>query len=433
MARSFRVKQDYIAKVKLAVQYKGYPRQQDLADDLGMSLATVSNFLNGKSVYNLNFQEIAEKLGFDWAEICETPNETSPKLRKPEVYLEREPYNFQYIEREPYESQCYEFLAKPGALIRIKAPEEMGKTTLLTRVLSRVNQQDYKTRTLSFELADCTILNDLRQFSRWFCASVAKKLELPNNLDDYWDDIFGCNSNTTAYFQDYLLPKIDSSLVLALDNVDRVFEHQAIADDFCRLLRGWYDSARRSDRNSAIWNKLRLIIAHSTEVYSALDVNHSPLSNVGFVIELAELTPEQVQNLAELHELNWQASQVNQLMAMVGGHPYLVKLTLDYICRQNMTLDYLLQIAPTEAGIFRDHLRKHLGTLKQHPELAAAFYEVAIATEPVQISSEQVFKLHSLGLVKLQGNQVTPRCNLYRQYFPERLGVEGQMVYNSSF
>jgi hypothetical protein len=26
------------------------------------------------------------------------------------------------------------------------------------------------------------------------------------------------------------------------------------------------------------------------------------------------------------------------------------------------------------------------------------------------------FKLHSIGLVKLQGDSVLPRCNLYRQY-----------------
>jgi len=33
------------------------------------------------------------------------------------------------------------------------------------------------------------------------------------------------------------------------------------------------------------------------------------------------------------------------------------------------------------------------------------------------------FKLHSLGLVHLQGNYVTPRFNLYRQYFYERLAT----------
>jgi hypothetical protein len=46
------------------------------------------------------------------------------------------------------------------------------------------------------------------------------------------------------------------------------------------------------------------------------------------------------------------------------------------------------------------------------------------------------FKLHSLGLVQLQGNYVTPRFDLYRQYFrgklssPLSVGTPGTM--NSS-
>jgi serine/threonine-protein kinase len=39
----------------------------------------------------------------------------------------------------------------------------------------------------------------------------------------------------------------------------------------------------------------------------------------------------------------------------------------------------------------------------------------------VQLESMQGFKLHSMGLVHLQGNEVTPRCDLYRQYFRVRL------------
>jgi hypothetical protein len=244
---------------------------------------------------------------------------------------------------------------------------------------------------------------------------------LPNKLADYWDDIFGCNSNTTDYFQTYLLAKIDSPLVLALDNVDLVFEHSAIADDFCRLLRGWYDIARRGDRNSATWKKLRLVVVHSTEVYSSLDINHSPLGGIGLVVELSELTPQQVQDLAQRHGLHWSATQVEKLMAMVGGHPYLVQLALDSIKHQNITLEQLLLSSPTEAGIYSDHLRRHLKTLQQYPDLAAAFCAIVTADSAVQIASEQAFKLNSMGLVHLQGNEVTPRCDLYRQYFRDRL------------
>ena len=64
----------------------------------------------------------------------------------------------------------------------------------------------------------------------------------------------------------------------------------AIADDFCRLLRGWYDMARRGSRIGAIWQKLRLVVVHSTEVYSSLDINSSPLAGIGLEIELPEFS-----------------------------------------------------------------------------------------------------------------------------------------------
>jgi hypothetical protein len=209
-----------------------------------------------------------------------------------------------------------------------------------------------------------------------------------------------------------------------LDKVDLVFEHPNIANDFCRLLRSWYDLARRGDRSSILWKKLRLVVVHSTEVYSSLDINHSPLAGVGLVVELPEFNPEQVQDLARLHGLDWSATQVEQLMAMVGGHPSLVQLTFHHIKYQGLALEQMLQMAPTEAGIYSDHLRRHLGTLQQHPELAAAFSEVVNTDSWVTIKSDQVFRLHSMGLVKLHGNSVMPRCDLYRQYFRDRLQAE---------
>ena len=70
MARSLRVVRQYIETVKLARQRNGFPRQQDLAEALGLSRDTVSNFLNGKPVDYLNFLELCGKLALDWREVA---------------------------------------------------------------------------------------------------------------------------------------------------------------------------------------------------------------------------------------------------------------------------------------------------------------------------------------------------------------------------
>jgi hypothetical protein len=138
---------------------------------------------------------------------------------------------------------------------------------------------------------------------------------------------------------------------------------------------------------------------------------------VGLPIELPEFSSEQVQDLTKRHGLNWNTSQVQQLRSIVGGHPYLVRVALYHIATGQLTLSQLLETAPTEAGIYGDHLRRHAWHLQQHPELAAAFTKVVTSGEPVELQSIQAFKLHSMGLVQLQGNYVTPRFDLYRQYF----------------
>lgn len=353
-----------------------------------------------------------------------TPNPTTRPLVEPLAAAPDIPPDATlpfYIERFPYEVECLEAITRPGALIRIRAPQEMGKTWLMERILSHARAQAYRTQAFSFELSDSTVYTDLNKFSRWFCASVGQALGLANKLQDYWEDIFGCNYNSTLYFENYLLPAIHQPLVLALDKVDLVFEHPAIANDFCSLLRGWNQRATQGDETGNLWKKLRLMIVHSTEVYGALNINHSPLAGVGLVIKLPEFSFQQVQQLTQLRQLSWQRSEIDQLMALVGGHPYLIQCAIEAIARQKLTLPDLLATAATEAGAYSDHLRRHLWYLQQQPELAIAFKQVIAADQPVQLNSMQAFKLESMGLVQLQGNQATPRCDLYRLYFQERL------------
>ena len=86
-----------------------------------------------------------------------------------------------------------------------------------------------------------------------------------------------------------------------------------------------------------------------------------------------------------------------------------------------MTLEELLDMAPTEEGPLADHLRRHLYNLQENPELLIAIKKVIAADSPVQIGAKEGFKLHSMGLIKFQGNLVASRCELYRLYFSDRL------------
>ncbi|OLP20350.1 molecular chaperone Tir [Leptolyngbya sp. 'hensonii'] len=321
-----------------------------------------------------------------------------------------------YMERPPIEIRCYQEITRAGALVRIRAPRQMGKTSLMVRILQQAADQGYRTIPLNFQLADSKILADLDRFLQWFCANIALELNLPDLLSEKWNRVFGSKVACKAYFENYLLPQSQAPLVLGLDEVDRIFLHPELAGDFFGLLRAWHEEAK----NREIWKKLRLIVVHSTEVYIPIDINQSPF-NVGLPIELAEFDTEQVLALAHRHHLTWTWEDVQGLMHLVGGHPYLVRLALYAIARQETTLEQLVATAAGETGLYGDHLRRHLWNLQQHPELAAAARQVFSTDGPTQLEAIPGFKLHSMGLVRLQGHEARARCHLYRQYFSPRL------------
>jgi hypothetical protein len=113
---------------------------------------------------------------------------------------------------------------------------------------------------------------------------------------------------------------------------------------------------------------------------------------------------------------------------MVGGHPYLVRLAFYHIAKGDLTLDRILEMAPTDEGIYRDHFGRHLDTLERDSELKSAFQKVVASLQPVPLEKKLAFKLHGLGLVNLQSspdhtiNTVVLRYDkLYRPYFSDRL------------
>ena len=323
-----------------------------------------------------------------------------------------------YIDRPPIEDECYDTIDRPGALIRIKAPRQMGKSSLMQRVLNHSKQLNQKTACLNFQSADAEYLDNIDLFLQWFCASVSDELGLEEQLEKYWKGVLGSKNKCTNYFQRYLLTTIPEPITLGLDEVDQVFQHPNIAQEFFGLLRAWHEKGK----NEPVWQKLRLIIVHSKEVYIPLNINQSPF-NVGLPIELPELTAAQVTDLVQRHGLPWSDRETSQLMNIVDGHPYLVRKALYEIARGNMTLNEFAIAAPTEQGIFGDHLRRHLLNLHADPELAAAMRSVITSEQAIRVDPTLAFKLRSMGLVELQGNDVRPLCNLYRTYFRDRFGV----------
>ncbi len=421
---AFQKQGKYLSDIEMIVLKGSWEREtyETMAQEAGYT----PDYLN-KDVGNKLWKKLSEILGervskknlrepFKRASKAQQQQQEPIVVSKQEIPFPEGSVSFDssfYVERNGIESFCYAAVIKPGSLIRIKAPKLMGKTSLMNRILAQCQSQNYKTVYLDLSSLERSIIRDLDKLLRWICLMVGRQLKLENELGDYWDtEILGSNGNCTVYFEEYLLPAIDYPLVLGLDEVDRVFPYTEVIEDFFGMLRGWHEKGKISQR----WKQLRLIMAHSTESYIPLDMNQSPF-NAGLPVELQEFDPKQVKNLALLHQLNWNDSQIEDLMGMVGGHPYLVRLALYELSSGTITLEQLLGEASTEAGIYSNHLRRLLEILQQSSELIQAFQTVVASSEPVELDPMQIYKLHSMGLVQRKDNQVMPRCQLYREYF----------------
>ena len=64
-----------------------------------------------------------------------------------------------------------------------------------------------------------------------------------------------------------------------------------------------------------------------------------------------------------------------------------------------------------------NHLRRLLWNLQKQTNLLVAMRTVVESDSSVFLDSVKLFKLHSMGLVHIEGNEAVPRCELYRQYF----------------
>ncbi|BAZ49332.1 hypothetical protein NIES4103_19440 [Nostoc sp. NIES-4103] len=322
-----------------------------------------------------------------------------------------------YIKRPPIEEIAYQEITQPGSVIRIHAPREMGKSSLVVRLLAFAHQQEYYTIKLDCHQIDAFCLSNLDQFFRSFCWRLATELGIDPQLDAYWDEEIGSKLSCSFYLKNYLLRQIQRPIVVVLERIDRLFEYPKITQEFFPLLRSWHEEAHQ-DSN---WQKLRLVIVYSTEVHISLDINRSPF-NIGLPLRLSEFSHEQVQELARRHGLKWNSrTEASQLMSVVGGHPALIRIALYYLACQGMTLEKLLQEAIANGGIYRQHLWRYWTQLQENPSLLEAYTQVVTANQSIYLDPIEVYKLDSLGLIAYDGDRIKPRCELYRVYFAKQL------------
>jgi hypothetical protein len=184
------------------------------------------------------------------------------------------------------------------------------------------------------------------------------------------------------------------------------------------LFRSWHNE--RALDPAGPWSRFTLVMAYATEAHLFVsDLNQSPF-NVGLRFDLEDFTPAQVADLDQRYggPLGT-APQRERFTALVGGHPYLVRRSLQELARQQLPLTELEATLLRDGGVFKDHLRRLLYSLSQDSELVQA---VQALLRGETCAEEPFFRLRSAGLVIGQlPEAATLRCELYRHYLERYL------------
>jgi AAA-like domain len=321
-----------------------------------------------------------------------------------------------YMDLDNILEQCQQTIIHPSALLRIQAPRQMGKTSLLARIVDYAEGLDYRIAKVDLQCADLSILQNLDSLLQWLCQEVCDQLDLEIVVAENWKNGGGSIRACMKFFQEHLLRDIDRPLLLSLDNLERIFENPTVGDDFSSCLRSQHESGQ----NNIVWSQLRIIILHTWYIKSKT-IHNSPF-NVGRVIRLPELTTDGVQELVNLHGLDWDNLQTQQLTELVGFHPFLIRFALYHVAIGETSLAAILERGHLADSLFNNHLQRYWRYLERYPELREIMAQIVKSENPsIIIRSTLIEQLQDAGLVKLDGDLVLPANQLYRLYFRNRL------------
>lgn len=319
-----------------------------------------------------------------------------------------------YIER-PVDAVAKDEQSHPAYTLTIKGPRQMGKSSLLGRVIARAGQKGTRAAFLDLQAFGGEALRDPQQFYPQFCFLIEDGLGLDSRVEEFWKPPIAPPQKCRRLLEKHVLPVCgEAGLLLAIDEADSMLD-SPVRSDFFGMLRSWVNLTKTSED----WKRFSLAMAISTEPGLLIDnLSQSPF-NVGITLELRDFTAGETQRANELHGGMLDPTDLTQLQELLGGHPYLTRRALYIISKERYTPRALLKDADSESGPFGDHLRALLARLMRREDMCKA---LRAALKTGQCEGEARFRLIAGGLLREQDQRVVARNELYRRYFAKALG-----------
>lgn len=380
-----------------------------------------SHNLNSDSEAPLGSQQSIFETVQNVGGLGERTGEETLELESP--YGTMHPNSKFYISRVT-DGDCWTSLGKNhGVTLLVQASRQMGKSSLIVRMLDQAKKQlDKQIAYIDFQKFPEQYLEDEKSFLIEFCAMISENLDLSEERDRYkeinryWRRDGTNTSKCSRYLSDYIIPRIKSSFILAMDEVERMIA-SPFRTNFFGMLRTWHNN-RAVDED---FRKITLFLSSALEPYLLIDNPYQSPFNVAELILLQDFTLPEVAKLNRLYQAPLNQAEIDALVALIGGHPFLIRLALDHVASGKADVKTLLDRAIDDRGPFGIHLGHQLLRVSEKPELKQTLIRIF---EDGTCAEDRTFhELKGFGLIKRAGKAVVPRNELYTRYFAERLNV----------
>ena len=313
-----------------------------------------------------------------------------------------------YIAR-PQDFQVMELVRVGGRSILLRGPRQFGKSSLLSRMSYYATNLERQVVEIEAAITfSSSALASPQAFFLAFAEAISTALNFANR------SIQKDPRDLTDWIEKEVLRRSSKPITLIIDEADRLLM-PSFSEDIFGMFKSW--QSMRARPNKGEWKKLEVFLAMSQKWELSVAAMRGQVFATTF--DLRPFDSAELLALVKLYGANYTRADLDVLLTLLGGHPYLSRLAVAAQLPARVSPVAMLSDLLSESGPLTDHLRTVARWLHDEQELKAAFADIMQgrgSNNPILVD-----RLIAEGLVKLENGKAVPSCDLYSEYFKAKL------------
>lgn len=311
------------------------------------------------------------------------------------------PYDRRWYVSRAGEKRAGKYLEESGTPVIVEGAIGYGKTWFLEHALE-ATRNAVPCRTVRVDIAAISRQESL-SLSRLLQSIVSQILHATEQSLEQFETSWSHSRSPQSQFRK-VLESLDMlrerPLLVALDEADAM-SGLTFQDDFFGFLRSLAEERR------VPWSNLRLLMTITRSSSSLIQNVHQSPFNLTTSIVLQDLDPAGIHQLATLYGLAVTDLDIEELIGVVGGHPYLVRMVLYEAASRQIQIRRLLNEEDFASRLYRDFLMQHHRGEKQGQWLH--ILQQMLHNPHLSLDLEIADELERAGLIVRNGSTLRPR------------------------